>query len=98
MIKYAEKYPSPGPRPAPEATAPALEGDKAAFLRGYGEWRHRAQDMTQWQTRRRQHAVAKGLDDIFTTHATLALTPWIEAQAILWLSYLNEPLPEEFFP
>jgi hypothetical protein len=101
MIKYSEKYPDPGPRPAPEGGAPALQGDRHAFLEVYGKWRNRAQDMTQWQTRKRQHVVACALDEIFSIFVPVeVLDDFVreKAHAVVWLSYLNEPLPEEFFP
>lgn len=121
MIKYAEKYPYPGPRPGADVAAPVLEGDRAGFLENYRKWRFQAQDMTQWQTRMRQHVVARALDAVvrdFQARAArikggvrglpplagepvpdrVELYPGEAAKIVIWLSYLQEPLPEELFP
>jgi len=96
VIKYAEKYPDPGPRPAEEAEPATFTSD--AFYRA---WRDRAAAMQSWQTRKRQHEVARAIDDILAEYGHLY---WKDRGAaangslVIWFSYLQEPLPPEVFP
>lgn len=107
MVKYADKYPDPGPRPkAPPAKGPPAPGELVDGL-DFTQWRYREQDMTAWQTKCRQRAVALALDDLFADFQRRArsiegfgresMRPAERATAAVWLSYLQEPLPEEFF-
>jgi hypothetical protein len=94
MPRYTDKYPDPGPRPkAPPSQGPPLPGELVDNL-DFTQWRYREQVMTAWQTKKRQHVVAAALDALFSAKPD----PAHLTHAAVWLSYLQELLPEEFFP
>jgi len=95
MAKYVDKYPHPGPRPPDEDEPGTFSGDSA-----YKAWRDRAERLHAWSTRMRQHTVAVALDEVVGTLPAMEKGLWVEARAVLvlWLSYLQEPLPKEIFP
>jgi hypothetical protein len=101
MPKYADKYPHPGPRPPEEAEPGAFTGDAI-----FKAWRERAERMQAWQTKRRQFGVATAIDNVLDDARARAITmgrsDWAftaseAGNLIVWLSYLQEPLPEEYF-
>jgi len=94
---YVTKYPHPGPRPPEPGKGPSSFAEAADSV-AYTKYRFELQDMTQWQIKMRQHVVASALDDLLNhVRNGIQRTPYVLAQVAVWLSYLQEPLPEEFF-